>query len=1216
MKNGMRWFRPLTPLVGVALIGAGGISLAQNTNSGDLRGTATDPTGAIIPGVTVTVIDNDKGVTRTYVTDAAGLYDTGAIPEDHYTVKFTKDGFSTYVRGPITITLGVQTINAEMKVGEVSQQVVVTTDVPMLQTESGAREGTLQSDEMAELPQVGSQNGGGADWENFIVLMPGAAGAPENSSNASNPGTISSINGNLPFASVLQDGATTTLPMSQNTDVTIFETTSEVKVSATSFSAQYGIGDIIYNQITKSGTNQFHGAGYEFFQNNALNAAPYQFGSGKKVPVLRFNNFGFAVGGPVLPRRVFHKMFFYFDYDRTINHGGASTGFSTEPTTAMMSGDFSAAGFPTLYDPTTQVVNPNGSCHYTDGAFSSTGGVSPAGVPCVIRQSFISEYGSNKIPAGMINPVAQAVQKLFPAPNVAGTSSGKGYNQNNFAYQVPSTNPFIKWFGRMDYDISPNNRLTASETESDNPGKTVNEGICPFNCYSGDVSRDNAEVSDVWTISSHLMNEARMGFTDQLNFFVPQSVGQGWPAKLGLQFAVADVAPQFTINGFDGNIAPGTNAIYKEFVLDPSDVVTMIRGRHVIHFGGEFLINRADSTAWGNLTAAHVTYAGTYTSQGGGNTTTYDGLSYADFLLGQTQQWSANNTPEYSGRLKTPQFFIQDDWKFKPNLTVNAGLRYEIMTGWSDTHGNITAFDPAVSNFNVSSSAINGIAPGAPVTGGMWYAFSAANGRTTLQAPKYDIVMPRAGFSWQVKPNTVLRGGIGVYTSTWSEDTYGSGLGNAFGANDSLNDTSTTNGICPVVNLSATLNTPNTQDPGCGGPGFNPSTIQQAYVTAPTTPWAKNGSNVSYNQYHSPVPTNYQYSLTVEREFATNFVASVAYVGNHGTHQNTSGIDINQVPEAKLGQGRSASPYPIFGTITGSTNNAVSNYNALQAVLTKRMTSGLYFTTNYTWSHFLDDMDSSGWGSRGGWQNYQNSYYIHKNYSNSNFDIRHMFKGMAVYQLPFGKNKMFLNNNLILDEAFGGWQLSGTFIAQTGNPISVTTGNNNTSGNLSGSNTQFGILVGDIKKPWQSYNLTCHSFSGPTYKYHSLNSWFNDNVEAGANTTSATTAGCPSQTFAADSIGSQAWENPSDYTNHFGTFRRNKIYGPDLTNINFSIGKSFDILPDRGVKFQFRAEATNILNHPSFGQPGNNAIGTNAAEQITSVTIGGRTWEMVGRISF
>ena len=1195
MRNVARWILPLLLWVGIVLICEGKVCLAQNTNSGDLRGTAMDTTGAIIQAVTVTVTDVDKGVTRTYVTDSAGLYDTGAIPEDHYIVKFTKEGFETYVRGPITVTLGVFTVNAEMKVGTVATQVVVTTEVPLLQTESGAKEGTLESDEMTQLPQVGSQNGGGADWENFVVLMPGASGAPENSSNANNPGTIASINGNLPFADVLQDGATTTLPMSQNTDVTIFETTAEVKVSATAFSAQYGVGDIIYNQITKSGTNQFHGAAYEYLENDMFNAAPYQFGSGKKVPVLRFNNFGGAVGGPILK----NKAFFFFDYDRTINHGGASTGFSTEPTAAMMSGDFTGAGFPTLYDPTTQVVNLNGGCQYTDGAYSTTGGKSPAGVPCVMRKSFISEYGSNRIPTTMINPIAQNFQKLFPKSNVTGQLTSKGYYQNNYAYQVPSTNPFIKWFGRLDYDVSPTNRLTASETESDNPGQNVNEGICPFNCYSGDVSRDNAQVSDVWTASSHFINEARMGFTDQLNFFVPQTLGQGWPAKLGLNFAVADVAPGLTVSGFDTNIQAGTNAVYKEMVFDPSDVVTMIKGRHILHFGGEFLINRADSTAWGNTQAAQITFGGTYTSQGGGNTTTYDGLSYADFLLGETQQWGANNTPEFGGRWKTPQMFAQDDWKFKPNLTINLGARYEIMTGWSETHGNETTFDPSVQNFNVSASTVNGIAPNTPVLGGMWYGFIGQNGRTTLQAPKYDIWMPRAGFSWQVLRNTVVRGGIGVYTSTWSEDTYGGGMGSAFGSNGSLSDANTTNGICPIVNLSSGLNTPNTQVPGCGGAGFNPLTISQIYVTAPNTPWAQNGTSPNYNEYHTPVPTNYQYSMTVEREFAKDFAASVAYVGNHGAHLNTGPVDINQVPPTKLGQGRSTSPYPLFNTITGSTNNAISNYNALQAVLTKRMSYGLQFSTNYTWSHFLDDMDSSGWGSREGFQNYQNAYNIHQNYSNSNFDIRQMFKGEVVYQLPLGKGKMFMNSNLALDEALGGWEVSGTWIAQGGNPMGVTTGGTNTSGNLSGSYTQEGVLLGDYKKPWQSYSLTTHTYSGLTYPYHSLNSWFNDNVEASG-----------------DAVGSQPWENPSDYTNHYGTFRRNLIYGPDLTNINFSLGKSFSIVPDRGINFQFRAEATNILNHPSFGQPGNNQIGNNAPEQITGTTIGGRVWEMVGRLSF
>lgn len=1201
MSKTLRSNLPFLLLIGGLLFSGGGLCIAQNTNSGDLRGSALDSTGAVVPGVRVVVTDLDKGVTRNYVTDDAGLYDTGAIPIDHYRITFTKEGFQTYVRGPITVSLGIQTVNAEMKVGAVTEQVVVTTDVPLLHTETGAIEGTLESSTISQLPQVGSQNGGGADWENFIVLMPGASGAPENASNASNPGTISSINGNLPFADILQDGATTTLPMSQNSDVTIFETTAEVKVSTTAFSAQYGVGDIIYNQITKSGTNKFHGAAYDYLQNNMFNAAPYQFGSGKKVPVLHFNNFGGAVGGPVIR----NKVFFFFDYDRTINHGGASTGFSTEPTTAMMNGDFSAPGFPTIYDPTTQTVSMTG-CTYDDGAPPV-----PAGKPCVMRKSFASENqnGLNQIPASMISPVAQAIQKLYPKPNVTGQLTSKGYYQNNYAYQVPSTNPFIKWFGRLDYDVTPSNRLTLSETESDNPGRTVNEGLCPFNCYSGDVSRDNAQVSDVWTISSRFINEARMGFTDQLNFFVPQSRGQGWPSKLGINFAVADVAPGISVSGFDGNIQPGTNAVYKEFVFDPSDVATLIKGRHVLHFGGEFLINRADSTAWGNMQASQLSFGGTYTSEGGGNTTSYDGLSYADFLLGQTQSWGANNTPEFGGRWKTPQLFVQDDWKAKSNLTVNLGVRYEAMTGWREVKGNEATFDPSVQNFNVSTSTVNGIPSGAPVLGGMWYGFIGQNGRTSLQAPKYDIVMPRFGFSWQVRNNTVVRGGIGMYTSTWSEDTYGGGMGSAFGSSGSLNDANTTNGICPVVNLSAGLNTPNTQDPGCGGPGFNPLTISQIYVTAPNTPWAKNGTSPSYNQYHTPVPTNYQYSLTIEREFAKDYTATAAYVGNHGTHLNTGPVDINQLPQSKLGQGRSASPYPLFNTITGSTNNAISNYNALQATLTKRMGYGLLFSTNYTWSHFLDDMDSSGWGSREGYQNYQNAYNIHENYSNSNFDIRQMFKGYAVYQLPFGKGKPFMNSNLALDEALGGWQLAGTFIAQGGNPIGVTTGSANTSGNLSGSYTQQPILLGNYKKPWQAYNLKCHTYSGPTYSYHSLNSWFNDNVEAGAST-------CNGVQLPADAVGSQAWENPADYTNHYGTFRRNRIYGPDLTDVNFSLEKSFALVPDRGINFQFRASATNILNHPSFAQPGNNQIQNNAPEAITGVTIGGRVMEFLGRISF
>ena len=179
MKNGMCRILPRL-LVCALLTGGSGVGVAQNTSSGDLRGTVTDPTGAVIQDVTVKVTDIDRGVARTYGTDHAGLYDTGAIPEGHYQLTFTKDGFETYIRGPVTVTLGIETVNAVLQVGAVTQVVTTTTDIPMLNTETGALEPTLQADTMDELPQVGSGNGGGADWENFIQLMPGAVGTPEN----------------------------------------------------------------------------------------------------------------------------------------------------------------------------------------------------------------------------------------------------------------------------------------------------------------------------------------------------------------------------------------------------------------------------------------------------------------------------------------------------------------------------------------------------------------------------------------------------------------------------------------------------------------------------------------------------------------------------------------------------------------------------------------------------------------------------------------------------------------------------------------------------------------------------------------------------------------------------------------------------------------------------------------------------------------------------
>jgi hypothetical protein len=626
-----------------------------------------------------------------------------------------------------------------------------------------------------------------------------------------------------------------------------------------------------------------------------------------------------------------------------------------------------------------------------------------------------------------------------------------------------------------------------------------------------------------------------------------------------------------SINGFWG---PGssTNAVYKEMVFDPSDVVTLIRGRHVLHFGGEFLINRADSTAWGNIDAGDVSFNGNYTSMNGQTGVTLDngtgynsGLGYADFLLGQSGSWGASVKPEYGGRMKSPQLFVQDDIKVTPKLTVNVGLRWEGNTGWSEVKGNESTFDPTVVN------------PADGSLGAMWYGTTKANGRTQLIAPQYKTWLPRVGFSWAMMPNTVLRGAFGMFAGSLSNDTYGgSDLGGEFGSSGNLSDN--TNGFCPIVQFSGTGDTPDTVDPGCGVGAYNGTSVNAAYLSAPTAPDARNGQGVNYTQYHTPLPTNYQWTLSLQRQINNNLVANIAYVGNHGKNLPYP-VDLDQVPQSELGPNDIGDkPFPLFSSISGSHDNAISNYDALQTEVKKRLSHGLEFEVNYVWSHFLDDQDSSGWGSRGGWQNYQNAYDPSSNYSQSNYDIRNAFKGQVIYDLPFGHGRQFLNHNWAVDEVLGGWQLASSFVIQDGNPMSITTGNNNNSYNQSGGYTQYANLIGDWHK------------SGSVYSR--LNEWYN----------------------------AAALTLPAAGT--YGDFRRNVITGPGLSVMNASLGKSFRLWPERGVQLDFRAEAFNVLNHPSFGQSGSNAIGADPTQNATSsavinsVTVGGRAMQLYGRISF
>jgi len=272
---------------------------------------------------------------------------------------------------------------------------------------------------------------------------------------------------------------------------------------------------------------------------------------------------------------------------------------------------------------------------------------------------------------------------------------------------------------------------------------------------------------------------------------------------------------------------------------------------------------------------------------------------------------------------------------------------------------------------------------------------------------------------------------------------------------------------------------------------------------------------------------------------------------------------------------------PGSGCFLPSTNGLASGNNALEAILTKRMSYGLNLSVNYGWSHFLDESDGSGWANRDGNLAVQNGYVPKQNYGASNFDVRNAFRGYAVYQLPFGRGKMFLNHSVIADEVLGGWEASSTFIAESGNPVLIVVDPQASDNNA---NSEPRGIVGGLTD------------SGNQVLYPNLTGNYKD------------------QRGIAHWYDISAFSVPAPYT--FGTFGRNVLRGPDMTNVDFALGKSFDLWPERGVKLQIRASANNVLNHPSFGQPGRNVGYSADSSAITSTTINGRDMELYGRVSF
>jgi len=1101
------------------------VGLAQNTNSSDIRGTVTDSTGAVVPDVTITVTNADTGVVSTFVTNGDGLYDTNSILPGNYTVSFSKEGFQKLVRGPFPLQVGLVTVNGELKTGSIHEVVEVKSDAPLLKTEDATVATTFSTEQLTYLPSKDPGNG----WQSVLMQLPGATSTPMGgngggTADLSDSGPDQAIAGSMPyFSSFLVDGGSIWLPHSANIDQGESETVAELNVIASTASAQYGGGGTVFNVISKSGTSHFHGALYDYFQNDALNARDYFNRTGAKAKQ-RFNYFGGAIGGPILK----NKLFFYFNYQELKNPNNSISTISV-PNDAMKAGCFDPTVFEVLTPPAGQApalltLGPKyGNTVLTTNP-AQCGQFNPADVA---------------IPTANIDPVAAKIQAFLPEPNVG----APGANQNNYVFLKNGSNNSIKLFGRLDWNLSDKNRINLTVNNHHVPHKTnVDPGpVCPIACENNSAEAYSAQITDVYTINSSMVNEFRYSFVRQANWFVPQTLGKGYPAQIGLQFAQADAFPTLHLSGTDAPtdniLSTGTNAVFIENTFIPSDTLTLVRGKHILHFGAEVMFAQDNSTPWGSIQPATMYFTGQFTNTNPGLNET----GYVDFLLGDVQNWSTSTQPEHGMREKNPSFFVQDDIKLRPNLTVNLGLRVEVHGGMSEVQNHMGGFDPTLTN---------------PVTntpGSIW--FAGLNGARTHSFETKTKPMPRLGFAWQASDNWVIRGGVGQYASLWSMDTVGGPLGFGTGATGSQSVGSST--VAPEVYLSGT--------------GANLPIVSGSQARNPA---AYNGQgSLPYTPYNLPIMNGWQWMGSVQRRLPAKMVLEAQYVGSHWENEMFE-TDINSLSTGALGGANL--PFPQYGNIgigSGGSRtglyNGVSNYEAAMFMLHKPMGYGVSADISYVRSRLKDDMDSSGWGNQFGSVYYQDPLHPSANYAVSNFDRPNAFKGSVIYAIPLGKGHQY-GNSALADAAIGGWQASTSFIAESGAPFTVVMSNYNagTQANGNGGAFWYPDLVGN-----------------PHVSNQSINQWFNP----------------------------AAYAAPA--ANTFGTNPRNSLRGPDLTDVDFSLGKSWSLPRWEQGKLQLRMDAINLFNHPSFENPGN-SIGSSSAGVISGTAVTGRIVELSARFSF
>ncbi len=1140
VQNLHGWGRYLLLLT--ALIFVSSTAFAQLTTA-DILGTVADSTGAIIPGANVTVLNVDTHDKRTAQSNASGDYSFNLLQPGHYSVTVQATGFKA-----TTQTLAVEAgdrarADVHLEIGSESETVTVEALTPLLQADNATVSSTVSEAAVQDLPLNG---------RNFVQLVQTVPGANEGPGNGLTSGNRPddrrqssgfSVNGqDTTLNNYVIDGIDNNERIIGTIGVKpSVEGIQEISVQTNSYAPEAGrtAGGVV-NIVTMAGSNAFHGSAYEYFRNDVLDSRNVT-SPAASVPKaeLRQNQFGGSIGGPIIK----NKTFFFFDYEGLRQVAGGTTYTSTVPTL-------------TQYD---QINGLNGhSPQELINQGNGTAGLGP-------------------------DPIALNYLKLFPQPNTGGPTA----IANNYVVNPSKTQNSSTYDARVDHSFNSNNifygRYTYNKVDTVTPAALPSVNGIEAGGGRYNFSGPSTDTAQQWALNyTHIFNQnllvdLKAAFTRMNNQSLPLNYGVDVDTQFGfgpnMNFtSLASGLTPLSISNFpdlgDGAWVP-LQDIDNDFQY--LGTVSYTHGNHNIKAGASLIRRQARNVqspdalgAFSFGLGSDAYKPGAYTvdpntgqlvpvAAGTAQTQTNDLASTLVGAMASSGRSYDLYNPDY--RTWEPSFFAQDSWKMTPKLTIIYGVRYDVFTPYTEAHNRISNFD-----YNQAlASTPDTVASALKVAG--------VNGvsETAGIATSYGDIAPRIGFSATLRPGLVLRGGYGL---SFFPDNYSS--------NADLKNAPFISAYAPTCESTLAYNiqtavAPHLSiTPACSGAITDPSNpnYQQSTFDAGLPlpqPQTINSPGITFQAEDPKLKAALiqQFNLQVEKQFGPN-VLTIGYVGNIGQHVPEPIQDIN-MPHPNDGtlndpQGNPIlqNQRPLFSVLPNvaavpyMTSEAVSNYNALQTSFQRRLSHGLAFDANYTYSHALNDVVGFSEEGDQGFGAADPTQIRKLDYGNSEDDIRNRFALSLNYQIPFAKG--FTGAKKV---ALDGWSINTISAWQGGKPFTVI--NNSADGNYSNrANPQFN--QGADRPNYVKSNL-------PT----SAGDFFNTND------------------FVPQKLGT------------IGTEARNQLYGPHYRHVDISIFKDFAIIEH--ATLQFRAEAFNISNTPSFfiGNTGvgNAQLGNASFGQIT-----------------